>query len=189
MPLTDLGEYIVQLRGERPAHIITYRRCICAVTMWENFSHEKLGIPYTEDIPTLTDTARKVLRDVFLYADVGISGVKFGVAETGTICVVSNEGNARMVTTLPRVHIALMGIERLVQILMTLRSCFPCLPVRRQLKNSASILNSFTRRFLVRSVISSFSIMDAHDCFIRLLEEFALLHPLQGVHECLSCVP
>ncbi len=77
--------------------------------------HEKLGIPYTEDIPTLTNTARKILRDVFLNAEVGISGVNFGVAETGTLCIVSNEGNARMVTTLPPVHIALMGMERLVR--------------------------------------------------------------------------
>jgi L-lactate utilization protein LutB len=77
--------------------------------------HEKLGIPYTEHIPTLTSIARNVLREVFLTAEVGISGVNFGVAETGTICVVSNEGNARMVTTLPPIHIALMGMERLVR--------------------------------------------------------------------------
>jgi L-lactate dehydrogenase complex protein LldF len=77
--------------------------------------HEKLGIPYTEDIPTLTNTARKVLREVFLTADVGVSGVNFGVAETGTLTLVTNEGNGRMVTTLPPVHIALMGMERLVR--------------------------------------------------------------------------
>ena len=56
-----------------------------------------------------------MLREVFLTADVGISGVNFGIAETGGICLVSNEGNARMVTTLPPVHIALMGMERLVR--------------------------------------------------------------------------
>jgi len=111
---TDLGEYIVQLRGEKPAHIITPAVHLRRNDVGKLF-HEKLGIPYTEDIPTLTNTARKVLRDVFLTADVGISGVNFGVAETGTLCVVSNEGNARMVTTLPRVHIALMGMERLVR--------------------------------------------------------------------------
>jgi L-lactate dehydrogenase complex protein LldF len=111
---TDLGEYIVQLRGERPAHIVTPAVHLRRDDVGKLF-HEKLGIPYTEDIPTLTDTARKVLRDVFLTADVGISGVNFGVAETGALCVVSNEGNARMVTTLPPVHIALMGMERLVR--------------------------------------------------------------------------
>jgi L-lactate dehydrogenase complex protein LldF len=111
---TDLGEYIVQLRGEKPAHILTPAVHLRRTDVGKLF-HEKLGIPYTEDIPTLTDTARKALREVFLTADVGISGVNFGVAETGTICVVSNEGNARMITTLPPVHIALMGMERLVR--------------------------------------------------------------------------
>jgi L-lactate dehydrogenase complex protein LldF len=111
---TDLGEFIVQLRGEKPAHIITPAVHLRREDVGRLF-HEKLGIPYTEDIPTLTHMARKVLREVFLTADVGIGGVNFGVAETGTICVVSNEGNARMVTTLPPVHIALMGMERLVR--------------------------------------------------------------------------
>lgn len=111
---TDLGEYIVQLRGEKPAHIISPAVHLRRGDVGRLF-HEKLGIPYTEDIPTLTSTARRVLRDVFLRADVGISGVNFGIAETGGICIVSNEGNARMVTTLPPVHIALMGFERIVR--------------------------------------------------------------------------
>ncbi len=110
---TDLGEYIVQLRGERPAHIITPAVHLRRQEVGQLFA-EKLGIPYTEDIPTLTNTARKVLREVFLTADIGLSGVNFGVAETGSLCLVTNEGNGRMVTTLPPVHIALMGIERLV---------------------------------------------------------------------------
>src|SRR5215216_5354268 len=111
---TDLGEYIVQLRNERPAHIITPAVHLRRNDVGQLF-HEKLGIPYTEDIPALTNAARKVLREVFLAANVGISGVNFGVAETGGICIVSNEGNGRMVTTLPPVHIALMGMERPVR--------------------------------------------------------------------------
>ena len=111
---TDLGEYIVQLRGERPAHIITPAVHLRRHDVGKLF-HEKLGVPYTEDIPTLTNIARKVLRDVFLTADIGISGANFGIAETGGICLVTNEGNGRMVTTLPRTHIALMGMERLVR--------------------------------------------------------------------------
>ncbi|MDP1780093.1 MAG: lactate utilization protein B, partial [Anaerolineales bacterium] len=110
---TDLGEYIVQLRHERPSHIITPAAHLRKEQVAQLF-HEKLGIPYTEDIPTLTAAARKVMRDVFLTADIGISGVNFGVAETGSLCIVSNEGNARMVATIPPVHIALMGMERLV---------------------------------------------------------------------------
>ena len=124
---TDLGEYIVQMRSEKPAHIITPAVHLRREDVGKLF-HEKLGIPYTEDISTLTDTARRVLREVFLTADVGISGVNFGVAETGGICIVSNEGNARMVTTLPHVHIALMGMERLVRSLDDLALMLSLLP-------------------------------------------------------------
>jgi L-lactate dehydrogenase complex protein LldF len=124
---TDLGEYIVQLRHERPSHIITPAAHLKKEQVAELF-HEKLGIPYTVDIPTLTATARKVLREVFLTADVGLSGVNFGVAETGAVCLVTNEGNARMVTTLPPVHIALMGMERLVPTLEDLSLMLSLLP-------------------------------------------------------------
>ena len=111
---TDLGEYIVQLRNEKPSHIITPAVHLRRHEVGQLF-HEKLGVPYTEDIPALTNIARKVLRDVFLTADIGVSGVNFGIAETGGICIVTNEGNGRMVTTLPPIHIALMGMERLVR--------------------------------------------------------------------------
>lgn len=124
---TDLGEYIVQLRNEKPAHIITPAVHLRRQDVGQIF-HEKLGIPYTEDIPTLTSTAREVLREVFLTADVGISGVNFGVAETGTLCLVTNEGNGRMVTSLPPVHIALMGMERLVPTLDDLALMLSLLP-------------------------------------------------------------
>ena len=124
---TDLGEYIVQLRKERPSHIITPAAHLKKEQVAQLF-HEKLGIPYTEDIPTLTATARRVLREVFLTADVGISGVNFGVAESGGICLVTNEGNGRMVTTIPKTHIALMGIERLVPNLDDLALMLSLLP-------------------------------------------------------------
>ena len=90
--------------------------------------HEKLGTPYTEDIPEMVATARRVLRQVFLTADIGVSGVNFGVAETGTLCLVTNEGNGRMVTSLPPVHVALMGIERLVPTLDDLALFLSLLP-------------------------------------------------------------
>jgi L-lactate dehydrogenase complex protein LldF len=124
---TDLGEYIVQLRNEKPSHIITPAVHLRRQEVGQLF-HEKLGIPYTEDIPTLTDAARRKLREVFLNADVGISGVNFGVAETGGICLVTNEGNGRMVTTLPPLHIALMGMERLVRNLDDLAILLSLLP-------------------------------------------------------------
>ena len=124
---TDLGEYIVQLRHERPSHIITPAAHLRKEQVGELF-HEKLGIPYTTDIPTLTATARKVLREIFLTADIGFSGVNFGVAETGTTCIITNEGNGRMVTTIPPVHIALMGMERLVPNLENLSLMLSLLP-------------------------------------------------------------
>ena len=110
---TDLGEFIVQLRGEPPSHIITpavhLRRQEVAATF-----HEKLGMPYSTDVEAMTAQARRTLRLEFLKSDIGLSGVNFGVAESGTLCLVTNEGNGRMVTTVPPVHIALMGLERLV---------------------------------------------------------------------------
>ncbi len=124
---TDLGEYIVQLRGEKPAHIITPAVHLRRHEVGKLFQ-EKLSIPYTEDIPTLTNTARKVLRKVFLTADVGVSGVNFGVAETGTLCIVTNEGNGRMVTTMPPIHIALMGMEQIVPTLDDLALMLSLLP-------------------------------------------------------------
>ncbi len=124
---TDLGEYIVQLRGEKPSHIITPAVHLRRAEVGQVF-HEKLGIPLTEDIPVLTNAARHALREVFLNADIGISGVNFGVAESGTLAVLTNEGNGRMVTTLPPVHIALMGIERLVPTLDDLGLMISLLP-------------------------------------------------------------
>ncbi len=124
---TDLGEYIVQLRGEKPAHIITPAVHLRRHEVGQLFE-QRLGLPYTEDVPTLTAAARRVLREVFLTADVGISGVNFGVAETGTLCIVTNEGNGRMVTTMPPVHIALMGMERLLPKLEDLPLLLSLLP-------------------------------------------------------------
>jgi len=124
---TDLGEFIVQLRNERPSHIITPALHLRRQDVGQLF-HEKLGIAYTEDIPTLTNTARKVLREVFLTADVGVTGANFAVAEEGAICLVTNEGNGRMVTTIPPIHIALIGMERIVHTLDDLALMLSLLP-------------------------------------------------------------
>ena len=110
---TDLGEFIIQLRGEPSAHIITPAVHLRCEDVAKTFG-EKLGMPYTTDVKVMCDVARRVLREIFLTADIGLSGVNFGVAESGVLCMVTNEGNGRMVTTVPPVHIALMGIERLV---------------------------------------------------------------------------
>ncbi len=110
---TDLGEYIVQLAGEIPSHITAPALHKSRQEIGALFA-EKLGIEYTESPEELTAIARNILRKKFLDADIGISGVNAAVADTGTICVVENEGNARLSVSLPKVHIAVMGIEKIV---------------------------------------------------------------------------
>ncbi len=110
---TDLGEYIIQLADEPPSHIIAPAIHKTRGQVAELFTAE-LGIPPTDDIGQLTRTARATLRDRFAAADVGISGVNFAIAETGTIVIVENEGNIRLTTSLPRMHIAVMGIEKVI---------------------------------------------------------------------------
>lgn len=110
---TDLGEFIIQLGDDRPSHIIAPVLHKTRFDVAELF-HEKLDADYTEDPEKLNAIARDHLRSIFLTADIGISGVNFGVAETGSIVTVTNEGNARLCTTAPDIHVALMGMERIV---------------------------------------------------------------------------
>ncbi|MGD1975427.1 MAG: LutB/LldF family L-lactate oxidation iron-sulfur protein [Desulfobacterales bacterium] len=108
---TDLGEYIIQLAGEQPSHIIAPAIHKSRKDIGKLFT-DKIRIPYTDDPPSLTRAARKALREKFLAADIGFSGCNIACAETGHIATVSNEGNIRMATTMPKVHIAIMGMER-----------------------------------------------------------------------------
>jgi L-lactate dehydrogenase complex protein LldF len=116
---TDLGEYIVQLAHDRPSHIVAPIIHLSRADVGR-VMHERLGTPMTDDPATLGRYARERLRKVFVGADMGISGANFGVVETGTICLVTNEGNGRMVTSLPRVHVALLGVEKLIPTLADL---------------------------------------------------------------------
>lgn len=111
---TDLGEYIIQLGKETPSHIIAPIIHKSKTDVRDMFVRE-LGMTPTDDAAEMTYFARQQLRQHFLTADMGISGGNFVIAETGTICLVTNEGNGRMVTTLPRVHVAIVGIEKLVE--------------------------------------------------------------------------
>jgi L-lactate dehydrogenase complex protein LldF len=112
---TDLGEFIIQLNNETPAHIIVPAIHKNKDQISKIFHEHIPDEPYTEDVAELTAIARKTLRQKFNEADVGLSGVNFAVAETGTLCLVENEGNGRMCTTVPGVHIALMGLEKVVE--------------------------------------------------------------------------
>lgn len=124
---TDLGEFIVQLRHETPAHIITPAVHLRREDVSELFQKEFAMAP-TLDVEAMTAVANRELRRTFFAADVGISGVNFGVADTGAITLVTNEGNGRLCTTVPRVHIAVMGIERLVPTLADLEVMMRLLP-------------------------------------------------------------
>lgn len=111
---SDLGEYIVQIAGEKPSHIIMpaiHKNTGQIADLFE----DKLHMTRTEDVTTLTENARWLLRQKFMEADIGLSGVNFAVAETGTLCLVENEGNGRLSTTVPSVHVAMMGIEKVVE--------------------------------------------------------------------------
>ncbi len=110
---TDLGEYLVQLAGQRPVHIVTPAIHMSAADCGRLFQ-EKLGEPFTEQHEALTAIARKHLREEFIHADMGVSGVNAAIAETGSIAIVENEGNAGLSIASPPVHVALMGIEKLI---------------------------------------------------------------------------
>lgn len=112
---SDMGEYIVQLAGEAPSHIIMPAIHKTKQEIAQLFADEVPGVSYTEDVDALIQIGRRVLRHKFADADIGLSGVNFAVAETGTLCLVENEGNGRMCTTVPKVHIAITGIEKVVE--------------------------------------------------------------------------
>ncbi len=124
---TDLGEWIIQLAHETPSHIVAPAIHKSKRQIAELFV-DKLGIEPTDDVSMLTGAARRVLRQRFAEAEVGISGVNFGVAETGTILILENEGNIRLTTSLPRVHIAVMGIEKIIPRLVDLDVFLKVLP-------------------------------------------------------------
>jgi L-lactate dehydrogenase complex protein LldF len=124
---TDLGEYIVQLAGERPSHILAPAIHKTRGQIADLFT-DKLHVERTEEIEEMTAIARKVLRDRFASAGMGVTGANFGIAETGTIVLVENEGNIRLTTSLPNVHVALMGIEKVIPRLEDLTVLLRVLP-------------------------------------------------------------
>lgn len=111
---TDLGEYIIQLNNETPSHVVAPVMHMTKAEIRDVFVRE-LGMQPTDDAEAMVAFARKRLRQDFLNADMGISGGNFLIAETGSIGLVMNEGNGRLCTSMPRVHIALVGIEKIVE--------------------------------------------------------------------------
>jgi iron-sulfur cluster protein len=139
---TDLGEWIVQLAGQRPSHMVMPAIHMSKEQVADVFSNE-VRERLDADIPKLVAVARRELREEFLHADLGITGANVAVAETGTLVVLTNEGNARLVSTLPRIHVAVVGIEKLVERLSDVE------PILRALPRSATgqLLTSYVSLF------------------------------------------
>ncbi len=124
---TDLGEFIVQLAGARPSHIIVPAVHLSKEAIAALFT-EKLGVDAPPEPFALAAIAREKLREAFLAADMGISGANFMVAESGTLVTVTNEGNGRMCCTLPPVHVAVVGIDKVVPDMESLNVLLKLLP-------------------------------------------------------------
>ena len=123
---TDLGEYIVQLLGQKPYHIVTPAMHLSKDDIAKLF-HERFGMPIDATPEQLTLKARELLREKYLTADVGITGANFLIADTGSIAISENEGNARLCTTFPKIHIAIVGIEKVIPSMADLDLFWPML--------------------------------------------------------------
>ncbi|NDK56937.1 LutB/LldF family L-lactate oxidation iron-sulfur protein [Pontibacter fetidus] len=123
---TDLGEYIVQLAEQRPYHIVTPAMHMSKKDIAELFVR-KLNITPTDDAQELVGVARRLLRDKYTSAEVGVTGGNFLLADVGGVCVTENEGNARLSTTFPKTHIAIVGIEKMLPSIMDLDLFWPLL--------------------------------------------------------------
>ncbi len=111
---TDLGEWILQLAGQKPSHMVMPAIHMTRYEVAEVISRE-MGTPVDPDIPSMVKLVREKLRPKFLSAGMGITGANIAVAETGTVVICTNEGNGRLVTTLPPIHVVVMGMEKIVE--------------------------------------------------------------------------
>ena len=123
---SDLGEYIVQLLGQAPYHIVTPAMHLSKEDIAKLFN-EKFGTPIDATPQQLTQKARELLREKYLRADIGITGGNFLIADTGSIALTENEGNARLCTTFPKIHIAIVGIEKVIPSMADLDLFWPLL--------------------------------------------------------------
>lgn len=141
---TDLGEYIIQLAKEPPSHIIVPAIHKSKEEIGKLFS-EKFSVEYTSDPTKLTKIARSILREKFLNADIGISGVNFAIAETGSIVIIENEGNGRLSNSSPKTHIAIMGMEKVIPSLLDFDVFIKLLPASatgQKITSYISMINS-----------------------------------------------
>jgi len=189
---TDLGEYIVQLAGEHPSHIVMPAIHKTKQEIAELFA-EKLGMELTDNPQKLTLKAREVLRQKFLCADLGITGANALVAESGTVVLVENEGNIRLTTTLPRVHVALVGIEKIVPTLddlMLLLKLLPRSATGQKMSGYVSLIRGPRRRD-ERDGASEFHLVLLDNGRSRLREDPRLREALKCIRcgACLNACP
>ncbi|QQL49772.1 LutB/LldF family L-lactate oxidation iron-sulfur protein [Mucilaginibacter ginkgonis] len=123
---TDLGEYIVQLLGQKPYHIVTPAMHLSKENVAQLF-HERFGTAADATPDMLTMKARELLREKYVQADVGITGANFLIADTGSIALTENEGNARLTVSFPKIHIAIAGIEKMIPGIADLNNFWPLL--------------------------------------------------------------
>ncbi len=140
---TDLGEWIIQLRHEGPSHMVMPAIHLSRYQVKDLFT-DVTGARQEADIEKLVKVARRQLREKFAQADMGITGANFAVAQTGTIGLVTNEGNGRLVTTLPRIHVALLGIDKLVPTLSDALKILKVLPRNATGQNLTSYVTWIT---------------------------------------------
>lgn len=140
---TDLGEYIVQINQSHPSHIVMPVMHMTKAQVRDLFM-DKLGMPHTDDARDMTQFARKILREEFLNADFGMTGGNFMIAETGTVVIVTNEGNGRLSSGMPPVHIAVVGIEKIVPTWEDFATLIQLLPRSATGQRMTVYVNGFT---------------------------------------------
>ncbi len=140
---TDLGEWIIQLRGEGPSHMVMPAIHLSRYQVSDLFT-DVTGKQQDSDIEKLVKVARRELRRKFIEADMGITGANFAIADTATIGLTTNEGNARLVTTLPRIHVALVGLDKLVPTLQDAQAILRVLPRNATGQNLTSYVTWIT---------------------------------------------
>ena len=180
---TDLGEWILQLAHETPSHLVAPA---IHKTLWQvtELFREKVEPNIDEDPETLTAIARKKIRTEFLSAELGITGVNFAIAESGSLCLVTNEGNARMVTTLPKIHIGIMGIEKIVP---TIEDAFTLLSVLPRSATGQKLTSYFTMLTGAKKEMESDGPQKIHLVVIDGGRTQHLGGPFQEAFHCIRC--
>lgn len=158
---TDLGEWIMQLCGQKPSHMVMPAIHLTKEEVAEIFSHE-IEERIESDIPRLVKVAREQMRQKFLSAGMGISGANVAVAETGTIFIMTNEGNGRLATTLPPIHVAIVGMEKLVEKLSDAGPIFEALPRCATAQHLTSYLTMITGPAYTENIKGETKVKELH---------------------------